>query len=165
MRSSMAVTAATSPSSFPQSSAERGLVLQGDDELLTLAAVATDHHFGEVAAGAPLIHEEIAAARLCPLNGHAMHKGVPIDVGNMPVRTRLHKAERNNIVFLAVRPLPLGLRDELATVNQWPGTLALRPLHVDLRREPFGEAVNGDSTRRRVGVLTIGGRAGRCSGR
>src|ERR1035438_9535883 len=76
----------------------------------------------------------------------------------MPVRTRLHKAERNNIVFLAVWPLPLRLGDEIAAVNQWPCALALRSFHGNLRGEPLRKAVNGDSTRRRVRVLTISGR-------
>src|ERR1039458_163081 len=76
----------------------------------------------------------------------------------MPVRTRLHKAERDNIVFLAVWPLPLRLGDEIAAVNQRPGALTLRPLHRILRREPFGEAVNNDATRRGVRVLTVSGR-------
>src|SRR6266567_7431818 len=75
----------------------------------------------------------------------------------MPVGTRLHKAEGNNIVFLAVRPLPFRLRDEIAAVNEGSGPLALRPLHRILRREPFGKAVNVDATRRCVRLLTVGG--------
>src|ERR1017187_3413849 len=76
----------------------------------------------------------------------------------MAVRTRLHKAERDNIIFLAVWPLPLRLRDEIPAVNQWPGALALPPLHGILRSEPFREAVDNDATRWRVRVLTVGGR-------
>ena len=43
-------------------------------------------------------------------------------------------------------------------MNQRPGTLALRPFHRILRREPLGKAVNGDATGRRVRILTVGGR-------
>src|SRR5450759_542863 len=76
----------------------------------------------------------------------------------MSIRTRLDKAQGNNIVFLAVWPLPLRLRDEIAAVNKGPCALALRTLHGNLRRKPLRKAVNGDSTRRRVRVLTISGR-------
>src|SRR6266702_1212853 len=76
----------------------------------------------------------------------------------MSIRTRLDKANRNDVVFLAVRTLPFGLTDEVAAVDQRPGPLALRSLHGNLRCEPFGEAVNVDATGRRVGVLTISGR-------
>src|ERR1035437_34114 len=76
----------------------------------------------------------------------------------MPIRTRLDKAQGNNIVFLAVRPLPFRLGDEIAAVNEWSGALALRSFHGNLRRKPLRKAVNGDSDRRRVRVLTISGR-------
>src|ERR1035437_5096369 len=76
----------------------------------------------------------------------------------MPIRTRLDKAQGNNVVFLAVRPLPFRLGDEIAAVNEWSGALALRSFHGNLRRKPLRKAVNGDSTRRRVRVLTISGR-------
>src|ERR1017187_4007395 len=76
----------------------------------------------------------------------------------MPIRTRLDKAQGNNVVFLAVRPLPFRLGDQIAAVNEWPCALALRSFHSNLRRKPLRKAVNGDSTRRRVGVLTISGR-------
>src|ERR1022692_2882471 len=76
----------------------------------------------------------------------------------MPIRTRLDKAQGNSVVFLAVRPLPFRLGDEIAAVNEWPCALALRSFHGNLRRKPLRKAVNGDSTRRRVRVLTISGR-------
>src|ERR1035437_10122770 len=76
----------------------------------------------------------------------------------MTIRTRLDKAQGNNVVFLAVRPLPFRLGDEIAAVNEWPCALALRSFHSDLRRKPLRKAVNGDSTRRGVRVLTVRGR-------
>src|ERR1035437_8303190 len=76
----------------------------------------------------------------------------------MPIRTRLDKAQGNNVVFLAVRSLPFRLGDELAAVKQWPYALALRSFHGNLCRTPVRKAVNGDSTRCRFRVLTISGR-------
>src|SRR5436309_2651875 len=73
----------------------------------------------------------------------------------MPIRTRLHKPKRDNIVFLAVRALPLGLCNEIAAVNQWSGALALRPFRRVLRHEPFWKPINNHATRRCVRVLAI----------
>src|SRR5438445_11829247 len=111
----------------------------GLDHVPFRLALATDIDLRKVAAGAALVHPELAHARASP----AVHKGPPINVANVSRTASAHKTHGDHGSFLLVLVDEFALRERL-------------PMHEHprghRRAAPRNEHVRGDERFRTLPV-------------